>query len=478
MDGISAGSFYGTKRLRAPEHVRPTGHGAILKSVRNAPSRLYREFPIQKAAFQFCDQHPGYRMRVWSIEKDNKGRRKFCVASYEAFWRVYSRAIRVGSQLHYYEVIREHYASKLYFDLEYQIEHNRNARPEEMIDALIAAIAEICKLSSLSRTEGDVIELDSTRDKKFSRHLIFQNIAFHDNVQAGDFVRRAVEMVAEKNTDLIMVKKSSGEVVPFVDLGVYTKNRCFRIVGSSKFGKTKRLLPMHGLCRGRVSVSKQLFMRSLVCTVEAKVPLLGSVSPLGTELETSRIPGKRLIGSSLEVNRVRIESPFPLIDEYVLSIIRNDGGGIYGVTMLSGSETIMYAIKGGYKYCEKIGRHHKSNNVILMADLCQGMMYQKCFDPDCRGFRSFPWPLPATLCSQAGSSADIHIDESLSDDSLCALLNRVEAEESLQNPAKEDESYDGGVDDNALNAAMDELIAKGLMPKPDSPERQLAPSFF
>lgn len=61
---------------------------------------------------------------------------------------------------------------------------------------------------------------------------------------------------------------------------------------------------------------------------------------------------------------------------------------------MTASDTIMYAIKGGYKYCANIGRHHESNNVILIADLRFRLMSQKCFNPDCRGFRSDPWPIP------------------------------------------------------------------------------------
>lgn len=463
QEGISAGKFYGAERFRPPAFSPGTGQYAILKSIRNDPSRLYREFPVQQLAFDFCDKHPGYRLRVWGLEKDNKGRRKFCVASYEGFWRIYSRAIRVGSELHYYEVIRNHHASKLYFDLEYQLEHNPDARPEEMVDSLVTACAELCGLSSISRTDGSIVELDSTTDQKFSRHVIFQSIAFHDNIQAGDFAHRVVQILAQKSPELVLVKKSDGDVVPFVDLGVYTKNRCFRIVGSSKFGKTKRLLPMDGLCRGRVSVSKNLFLRSLICTVEVNVTLLGSVAPLALQTDReARLDGPAQ-GRPRGGSRV-YASPFPLVDDYVHSIIGKDGGGIYGVTVLSGSEIIMYTIKGGYKYCANVGRHHKSNNVILFADLCKGEMYQKCFDPNCRGFRSSPWPLPLTLTSQTVErSPNTYIDENVSDYSLCDLMNKIEAAGSLKPHCASESGFDGDVNDDALNKAMDDLISKGLM---------------
>ena len=54
--------------------------------------------------------------------------------------------------------------------------------------------------------------------------------------------------------------------------------------------------------------------------------------------------------------------------------------------MLEKTDLILYEIAGGYKFCENIGRHHKSNNVRIIVDLQVGQYYQKCHDPDCDGF--------------------------------------------------------------------------------------------
>ena len=37
------------------------------------------------------------------------------------------------------------------------------------------------------------------------------------------------------------------------------------------------------------------------------------------------------------------------------------------------------------RFCENIGRQHKSNGIIIEADLTRGYLSQMCFDPDCRG---------------------------------------------------------------------------------------------
>lgn len=46
------------------------------------------------------------------------------------------------------------------------------------------------------------------------------------------------------------------------------------------------------------------------------------------------------------------------------------------------------------RYCERIGREHKSNHVMYVVDLRRADYYQKCHDPDCQGYRSPLRPIP------------------------------------------------------------------------------------
>ena len=50
------------------------------------------------------------------------------------------------------------------------------------------------------------------------------------------------------------------------------------------------------------------------------------------------------------------------------------------------TDVLLYDLAGGYKFCENIGRHHKSNNVRIAVDLKLGQYYQLCHDPDCQNF--------------------------------------------------------------------------------------------
>lgn len=430
---IPTRSFYASSNFIPPALAPGKGRQAALKAIRNDPRNETRTFYTQQAAIDHCESHRGNGLCLWSFEIDNRGRRRYTAASFHGFWRFYSRLLRRGGLPHYYEVVRLRHACKLYFDLEFQLPVNSDAKAEHMVQAVVDASAELAGIS-VSRTGMSLVELDSSTNVKFSRHIIFQNIAFCENVQAGQFARRVVELIATRNASLVMVNKEDNEKVPFVDLGVYTMHRCFRIVGSSKFGKTKVLLPI-GQSDDNVCISKEVFMRSLLGTVDSDVSLRGSPSPLPTVT-------KRCIGAGNARNtdifvRTGSSSPFPEVDAYVNCIVADHGGGIHGITLLSGGDSIIYAIKGGYKYCANIGRHHKSNNVLLIADMRTRSMYQRCFDPDCRGFRSESWPMPASIFATAN---DEQTANDLSD-------------------ARPSTDLDGGVSDEVLNEAMDAFLA-------------------
>lgn len=76
------------------------------------------------------------------------------------------------------------------------------------------------------------------------------------------------------------------------------------------------------------------------------------------------------------------------------------------------SRSVLVHYQGNYRFCAKINRHHKSNNVYFVADLCRKELHQRCYDFDCRGFRSSPWHLEAV---QPGDCTDEVTDELLRD---------------------------------------------------------------
>jgi len=84
-------------------------------------------------------------------------------------------------------------------------------------------------------------------------------------------------------------------------------------------------------------------------------------------------------------------SPYPQIDNFISQVINK--GGVQGeirrwVFFPQGKLLTFDILKN--RWCENIGRPHKSNHIMMVADLRLGVYYQKCHDPDCQniGYRS------------------------------------------------------------------------------------------
>ena len=77
----------------------------------------------------------------------------------------------------------------------------------------------------------------------------------------------------------------------------------------------------------------------------------------------------------------------------------------------------------GNRFCQNINRAHKSNNIMFEVHLNSGYVRQKCWDVDCRGFRSDPLYLPIqsspSLLEIDEAVGDILIQHALLRDSAC-----------------------------------------------------------
>jgi hypothetical protein len=162
------------------------------------------------------------------------------------------------------------------------LEFSKAANPEitsalnyELLEEFIVELAlEFQRHYELQVDRSCIVDLDSSTDTKFSRHFILHlpnQALFEDATAAGRFVRVFVGRLAEQiatgqlsksrpalakylfvksapvkkqsSQDSQLSSQSDNETeVPvsktcFVDMGVYTRNRLFRLLGSSKFGK-------------------------------------------------------------------------------------------------------------------------------------------------------------------------------------------------------------------------------------------------
>uniref|UniRef100_A0A2K6M0T7 DNA-directed primase/polymerase protein n=1 Tax=Rhinopithecus bieti TaxID=61621 RepID=A0A2K6M0T7_RHIBE len=422
------------------------------------PPSIWRLFRRQAQAFNFvksCKED----VHVFALEyKVGDGQRIYLVTTYAEFWFYYKSRKNL---LHCYEVIPENAVCKLYFDLEFNKPANPGADGKNMVALLIKYVCKALReLYGVNCSAEDVLNLDSSTDEKFSRHLIFQlhDVAFKDNIHVGNFLRKILQpaldllgsedddstsettghgfphfleaparqgfsfnkMFTEKATgeswtlnskklerlgsaeqsspdlSFLVVKNNMGEKHLFVDLGVYTRNRNFRLYKSSKIGKRVALevtedntfFPMRSK---DVSDEYQYFLSSLVSNVRFSDTLrILTCDP--SQNKQKGVGYFNSIGTSVEATEGCQCSPYPEVDHFVLSLVNKDGikGGIRRWNYFFPEELMVYDICK-YRWCENIGRAHKSNNIILVS---------KCHDPVCKAenFRSDCFPLPAEVC--------------------------------------------------------------------------------
>jgi DNA-directed primase/polymerase protein len=282
-------------------------------------------------------------------------------------------------------------------------------------------------------SDADVVDLDSTTDAKFSRHLIIKldggRTAFLNNEamglhlksfahSSGAFVEDAVREVreqADSNSELaqLLVAGGGDAVECFVDTSVYSKNRCFRMALNSKFGKDVALRRADGAVIDDV----EAFKETLVCNVSCETArLLGGE---GVRLERKR--RRSGAGFDLQPTVVALSSPWRAIDDHITSVWNEMAGEPVGrirnVSLFSTGPCYVYSMSGN-RYCCNIGRQHKSNGITIVLDVSRMCFFQRCFDTECRGFRSNEFLIPQEIWPLSEKAENLEKDEEALE-SLC-----------------------------------------------------------
>ena len=347
---------------------------------------FFQVFHRQDSAFVHFDEIVGRRslddnasspLKVYSFESVKSGQRKFLVADYSTFFKRYLPTLpnKIDGQLkssssasfntlssefntrgteddsrmqekahtHVYEIIRDNVPCRAYFDLEYERAYNADVDGDDLTSIWINLVVwKIFELYDIILGKKDIIVLDSSTPKKYSKHVVLiipvckclknidslvlnsvslpspgnecdsadgvstsEEYLFRSNITVGSLVCLIIGditgneendlppsygdvlnntelesefMNAAKSTDncdgkmksipidsdvqhephlhrgsltdvnmppngitqgyeKLWVNKDNGKVTCFVDLGVYTRNRAFRLWNSSKFGK-------------------------------------------------------------------------------------------------------------------------------------------------------------------------------------------------------------------------------------------------
>ena len=213
-----------------------------------------------------------------------------------------------------------------------------------------------------------------------------------------------------------------------MDLGVYTRNRCFRLYKSSKFGKREELLPAWltpvELAFLSHDAETSLFFDTLVTNVPADSTMLtygedgcsgvlsvASTAPIVTrptllrEATVAEGSDRRSVPQPPAVAPSIQPCPMPALEAFMLRAWAQKTGLSACTRAWSLDEargTLSLSLGPSNRWCSHIGRQHRSNGVLLVATMrpssCEPpYFFQQCFDADCRsaGFRGgdhFPLP--------------------------------------------------------------------------------------
>ena len=364
--------------------------GALL-----GPSLMRKYFRKQDDAIKFSQLDSD--LSVFSQEVSSGGERRFLVCAKETFWTLYQ-----GQEVkHYYEVIPRNTPCKLYFDLEFMISLNPSKNGHLMTERLIGLVnQQLQDQFSCSSFTEDVLILESSNEKKFSIHLIFNKVIFQNNEACGAFVKTFTKHLCIEDKTYLTVKNSDNEDINFIDSSVYSKNRNFRIFLSRKFGKPTCLevspidiMSMTFLENNNYVPSgefeKSVFFKSLITNVDiGKTCICYQADSACTTKKEERF----IKSSTNRENNFDKPSPYTEIDSFISTLI-GPRGWIRQWRYYSDSETIVYDI-GGSRWCGRLGREHRSNHVTYTCELTRGVVTQGCHDPACRGWRSEEVRLP------------------------------------------------------------------------------------
>lgn len=418
-----------------------------------------------------------FEPRMFAMETALHGKRRYISAHLGRFIDHYWRECDANNR-HYYELIREDTPCRLYFDLEFNKHyspHLTTAITEDLLTELFHEIQHQFQLFySISIQRSDMVDLDSSTDKKFSRHWIMhlpEGLLFEEARAAGIFVKAMVSRLDKERKAGILQAKGRGllaehlyvnaeevsddeKVKPklscIIDLGVYTRNRLFRLLGSKKFGKTSdatlriaetneflfpkqydnvgrmRAVETHSASKsprenGSDTASFEKFCNSMSWEAHAealaatlvvpansakiKFPTLRHPLELLDEEEQAQLCITPRYGGPARTPRGSPEygkSPFPALDQFIVNtlgkrenLVGNIGTWTLEYMLQPLPQLICYNMRDN-RYCEHVGRAHKSNNIIWNVHLIDRVCWQTCHDPECRDakFRGKPIDLP------------------------------------------------------------------------------------
>lgn len=227
---------------------------------------------------------------------------------------------------------------------------------------------------------------------------------------------------------ILLFTDSKGLLQWVFDLHVYNQNQQFRLYQATKFGQDNPLLPtsdfpfnpqnqQHENVTNNVACYSSILQFSLI-SYAASDPIISIISYddnrwlLTNRYENSvidltakyNLQCPNTMHKSTSVNKI-IQPPVATVvhafsgrqeryDTFILKLIKETydvNGHIQSCQKGSKNRSLLfYNIGGEFRYCERLQRHHKSNQTCVIIDTVTNNYQIKCKDPDCKDYKP-PW---------------------------------------------------------------------------------------
>jgi len=344
---------------------------------------------------------------------------------------------------HAYEVIDARRPCWAYFDLEFTRKDGLNAAVDgdALTKRVVSAACHALVAAAGDRPlEIEVIVLASARPTKFSRHVVLRShwtdgarraAPLAGSQHAGHLARRVVAALGDA---LTVQSGDARTTTSFVDTGVYTRDRCFRVWGSTKHGDTagaafavteQRLFPgSRPVAFTRSELRETLVVPELQpgeidcleieAPVEPPPPPEEAAAPAAPAapaaavdadswesswdgatatplLDATALPHKFIIARAGD--RGQPPALFAAAATVALAALRRDHRDNGDPALMSWryvaaefpSERYLHLnVKGQGVFCRSRGRPHQNQNLVVTVDPVNGRCWQRCYDgADC-----------------------------------------------------------------------------------------------
>lgn len=331
-----------------------------------------------------------------------------------------------------YELIRERHPCRLYLDVEFVSKDGDAKAAHHKLDVLVGLLREdVRKRYADYLPDGEQVRvcvLDGSRQSskegrqcKYSYHVLLPDLIFPNNTcEMKFFVEHFVEAhVGVDDLYWTQVKGGKEERRSIVDLGVYTKNRCFRTVYSHKVDdvtQTKLMCAKRMSSNGawvRCDVKEDMEILDLFVThVPHGSPIVRSASTFASE-EASAYKKRKKPGGGLEMEDRQVRdmldgrekkrkawdegeadpetrAKYEAMAQHLQRFLLEKGIRDFRVASVLGKTSagnMVYSCRNeGTRKCLSNEREsHESNNCFIKHVLKdnRGAVYYKCLAPSC-----------------------------------------------------------------------------------------------